>query len=151
MAESEYKPFKSESFRKFVLELKEHGATVSCAVVYANGRMTTDSGDWIPHKDSFVRLKTPLSTFYKKQATVVSETAAMVKQFIGKDTPYGEGECLLWDHAVSAKSLKYSSKVLAKYKWKNNFIRLSDVVEWKDFKIKSFGMKPSANLFKVKL
>ena len=41
MAESEYKPFKSESFRKFVLELKEHGATVSCAVVYANGRMTT--------------------------------------------------------------------------------------------------------------
>ena len=105
MAESEYKPFKGESFRKFVLEFKEHGATVSCAVVYANGRMTTigdpergimafnarmnekrrDSGDWIPHKDSFVRLKTPLSTFYNKQATVVSETAAMVKQFIGKD------------------------------------------------------------------
>ena len=138
MAESEYKPFKSESFRKFVLELKEHSATVSCAVVYANGRMTTigdpergimafnarmsekrrDSGDWIPHKDSFVRLKTPLSSFYNNQATVVSETAAMVKQFIGKDTSNGEGVCLLWEHAVSVESLKNSSKVLANYKGK---------------------------------
>ena len=37
----DYKPFLSESFRKFVLELKDQGAKVCCAVKYPNGSINT--------------------------------------------------------------------------------------------------------------
>ena len=37
----DYKTFFSESFRKFVLELKDQGAKVCCAAMYPNGSINT--------------------------------------------------------------------------------------------------------------
>ena len=48
----DYKPFLSESFRKFVLELKDQGAKVCCAVKYPNGSINTDIG--IDSKRSYI-------------------------------------------------------------------------------------------------
>lgn len=169
---SDPKPFLSENFKKFVLELKDQGAQVCCAVKYhSTGVVTTvgdsdmgitaftarkneqrrNSKDWVPAKEGFVKLKKPLSQFYMKQALVVGEAASIVKKFIGRDTMYGEGQCFLWDYEVPVSSLTVSRKVLEKYKWDSQMIRLSNVVSWTDFKIKSFGVKPPAHLFKINM
>ena len=168
---SDPKPFLSDSFRKFILELKDQGAQVSCAVRYSSGVMTTigdpdmgikafnarksesrrNSKDWVPSKVDFVKLKKPLSEFYQKQGVVVGEAASLVKKYIGKDTMYGVGECFLWEYDVPVRCLRYSKKVLEKYKWDAQTIRLSNVLKWNDFKIKSFGTKPPAELFKIKM
>ena len=91
--------------------------------------------------DKLVRLKSPLSEFVKNQPRVKTEAANIVKHFIGKNTPYGTGECMLWEHTVTVDCLKYSSNVLNKLKWESPIISLSDIIRWSDFKIKSFGYK----------
>ena len=96
---SDPKPFLSDSFRKFILELKDQGAQVSCAVKYSSGVITTigdpemgiqaftarknelrrNFKDWVPAKVDFLKLKKPLAEFYQKQAVVVGQSWAFLE------------------------------------------------------------------------
>ena len=86
-----------------------------------------------------------------KQNNAQVEAPLVLRHFIGDKTPYGVGDCFLWEHKVPTKNLKYSSSILRKAKFCGENISLSDIIEWKDFQIKSFGKKPSADKFKVNL
>ena len=129
---SDPKPFLSENFRKFVLELKDQGAQVCCAIKYSNGIVTTigdsemginaftarkneerrNSKDWVPAKEGFVKLKKPLSEFYQKQAVVVGEAASLVKKYIGKDTMYGVLPFLFLVSVIQEQFLKNISGIV---------------------------------------
>ena len=108
------------------------------------------SNEWVVSLDKFQKLNSPLSDFYTKQAPVRKEATALVKQFIG-NTPYGSGECFMWEHIVPVDKLRHSRSVLQGFKWSMPVVRLSDIVPWRDFTIKTFGVKPPQDVFKIKL
>jgi hypothetical protein len=164
-------PFLHPDFKSWIVSLGPSGAKVACSVTYPDGKKITigdpDLGiaaftaklnekkrkslEWVVPTDKFIKLKLPLGQFFTKQPIVIKEAAQMLKLFIGKFTTYGTGHCFLWEHATAVDNLKYSKTILQKYKWDFPIIRLSDVLKWHNFKIKSFGSKPSANLFEVPL
>ena len=73
-----------------------------------------------------------------------------VKHFIGTNVPLGTGENIMWDTAVNLEKLKYTCESL-KIKWNSPVISLSDVVEWKNFQVKTFGTKLDNKFFKIKM
>ena len=75
----------------------------------------------------------------------------MLRLYIREKGQYGLGECFFWEHKTDVEELKHSFPVLRKLKFKENNISLSDVIEWKDLKIKGFGVKPPAVSFKYKI
>ena len=73
--------------------------------------------DWVIPSEKFLKIKLPLAEFVKTQSKVIMAASSIVKQFIGKSTPYGTGHCYLWEHGVDCRKLKYSKPVLSKLKW----------------------------------
>ena len=53
--------------------------------------------------------------------------AATLRHFIGQKTPFGTGECMLWEHRVEVDKLKYSKAAVTKV-WNSPIIMLEDII-----------------------
>ena len=66
------------------------------------------SMDWVIPSEKFLKIKLPLAEFVKTQSKVIMAASSIVKQFIGKSTPYGTGHCYLWEHGVDCTLVSLS-------------------------------------------
>ena len=83
------------------------------------------------------------------QKDITSEVPHIIRHFTGKKGHYGQGDCIFWEHKVPVQSLEISKN--NKKISRSSEISLSDVIEWDQLKIKSFGTKPPPSLFKVNM
>ena len=111
--------------------------------------MSRESFDWMPKTFNKKKLKCTISDIGVNDPQ--SEAPHVLRLFIGEKGQYGLGECFFWEHKTVVEDLKHSLPVLRKLKFKDDSISLSDVIEWKDLKIKGFGVKPPAISFKYKI
>ena len=121
-------PFEREDFKSWVISLIPDGGKVACSVTYPDGKdlvcgdsqMGIDafakkfkekkrsSMDWVIPSEKFLKIKLPLAEFVKTQSKVIMAASSIVKQFIGKSTPYGTGHCYLWEHGVDCTLVSLS-------------------------------------------
>lgn len=160
------KPFCDDSFKAWVRKMAEQRVKVSvvvqkgsCVAHHGDAQMGLEcltnylnfkkkkSMEWVKSPSEFKKLKMPLSQM--KQKDILSEAPHVLKNFMAKNEKYGSGVCFFWDHKVNMKDIKSSNDLLKKNKIKNETFSLSDMIEWENFKIKSFGCKPPTSDFKL--
>ena len=163
-------PFIRPEFKSWVSRLSEEGACIACVVKYTNGRVVTcgdsqwgietfredfnskkrASREWVPKNGNMKLLDRPLMEIYKNTSMMKSGAASLIRSFIGPKTPFGTGECILWDHQVQVENLKYSKDDLVKV-WDSPIISLQDIIAWSNFKVKTFGNKLPDEAFKINM
>ena len=102
--------------------------------------------EWLGDPMKLGKLKMNLEDM--SQNMVVNEASNVLRHFIGEKGQYGVGKCFFWDHKVPKECLRISGK---KLNLKNDKVSLSDIILWKNFNIRSFGRKPKAEFFTMKI
>ena len=163
-------PFLSPQFKAWSEQVAKEGSRLACVVKLNSGDIVTygdyewglktftekitvkkrKSGEWVPNQEKLIKMKKPLSETYKDLNFVKLHAAYTLNLFMdnGARGKYGEGENFMWDFQVDFKTISFTHDVL-KNQWKSDVISLSDVIDWKNFKIRSFGVKPKSELFKI--
>ena len=163
-------PFRCDGFKSWLIGLMEHQAQVCCVVQLGDGTvdvcgnlelgmkvlsdrcksMRRASMTWVPDVGDLEFMDKPLRDIYKNHNMMKKYGAKTLRHFIGPDTKFGSGECPLWEHPVALDKLKYCKEGILK-EWNSPTIRLADVVEWEDFKVKSFGNNLKKEVLKISL
>ena len=149
-------PFENEAFQSWLAYLTTKKVNLVCIVEVSKDMtliktvgdnikdpmdaLTVDSMNWlVPPRNNFVLLHKPLKDFYRDFDKTKKEGAMVLRQFMAKGQCYGNGDCLLWDFQARVKSLHLSRRSIIMKRWYKEYIKLSDVIEWKAFKIPAFG------------
>ena len=168
MASNYNSPFLFPEYKAFCLKLISIGATATCIVKFSDGttkvcgnaeigiegckkKLEQDkrcSGEWVPPAEKFTVMDKPLADIVKNQNAMKKYANITVKHFIGTNVAMGTGENIMWDTAVNFERMKYTRDAI-KNKWNSPVISLSDVIEWKNFQVKSFGTKLDNKYFKI--
>ena len=161
-------PFLCPQFKAWSQQVAKDGAKLACVLKMNTGDIFTygdyewgvktfsekinvkkrKSGEWIPDHEKLIKMTVPLSEKYKELNFVKLHAAQTLNLFLGPTGKYGEGENILWDFQVKFTTLTFTHDVL-KNVWNSDVICLSDVIDWHNFKIRSFGTKPKSEFFKM--
>ena len=160
--------FKDKDFKSWLCRMNSAQSRVACVVELADGRIEVcgnsqwgietlqkklksnrrASLEWVPPVDNLNILENPLGEIYMKTVLMRKYAAATLRHFIGQKTPFGTGECMLWEHRVEVDKLKYSKAAVMKV-WNSPIIMLEDIINWEKFKVKSFGVRLKEELFNI--
>ena len=163
-------PFRSEEYKAWLINLMNFQAQVCCVVQLGDGRVEVcgdpqwgvkvlsdriknvrrSSKAWVPEIGNLELMDRPMGNIYKNHNEMKKYGSKILRHFIGPKTPFGSGECLLWEHPVPMDRLKYCKEGLVN-EWNSPTIRLTDVVLWENFKVKSFGKNLKKEVMKIGL
>ena len=125
-------PFRSEDFKAWLIKLMDYQAQVCCVVQFGDGsvevcgspqwgvKVLSDrlkhvrrvSKDWVPEVGKLELMDRPMGSIYKNHNEMKKYGAKVLRHFIGPKTPFGSGDCLLWEHPVPLDKLKYCKEGL---------------------------------------
>ena len=152
--------FKDRDFKSWLCRMNSAQSRVACVVELADGRIEVcgnsqwgietlqkklksnkrASLEWVPPVDNLNVIEHSLGEIFMKTVLMRKYAAATLRHFIGQKTPFGTGECMLWEHRVEVDKLKYSKAAVTKV-WTSPIIMLEDIINWDRFTTKSFGMR----------